>query len=54
MTLFVFDSEQAGGQASTGKTPLLDVIPEKIHHQVPLIISSEEDVILAEQCISKD
>ncbi|MEC4677186.1 MAG: class 1 fructose-bisphosphatase [Nitrospirota bacterium] len=48
-----FIAEQAGGRASTGKIPLLDVIPEKIHHRVPLIIGSEEDVLMAEKCISK-
>ncbi|XP_013780339.1 fructose-1,6-bisphosphatase 1-like [Limulus polyphemus] len=36
--------EQAGGIASTGKIPVLDVIPEKIHERSPIFLGSREDV----------
>lgn len=39
-----FIMEQAGGLASTGKIPILDVKPEKIHQRVPVFLGSKEDV----------
>jgi len=39
-----FIVEQASGRASTGTTRLLDVVPEKLHQRIPLIIGSLEDV----------
>ncbi|XP_013782647.1 fructose-1,6-bisphosphatase 1-like [Limulus polyphemus] len=36
--------EQAGGIASTGKIPVLDVVPEKIHQRSPIFLGSREDV----------
>lgn len=36
--------EQAGGAASTGRTRLLDVVPEDIHQRVPVILGSREEV----------
>ena len=39
-----FIAEQAGGMATTGKTPILDVQPVELHQRIPLIIGSEEDV----------
>ncbi|XP_076370440.1 fructose-1,6-bisphosphatase 1-like [Tachypleus tridentatus] len=36
--------EQAGGVASTGKIPVLDVVPEKIHQRSPIFLGSREDV----------
>lgn len=39
-----FVTEQAGGQASTGSKPILDVQPESLHHRVPVFIGSEDDV----------
>ncbi len=36
--------EQAGGAASTGFERILDVQPASLHHKVPLIIGSREDV----------
>lgn len=36
--------EQAGGKASTGKQPVLDVIPEKIHQRSPIFLGSPKDV----------
>nr|XP_020144800.1 fructose-1,6-bisphosphatase isozyme 2-like [Microcebus murinus] len=36
--------EQAGGLATTGTQPVLDVKPEAIHQRVPLILGSPDDV----------
>lgn len=43
-----FIMEQAGGLASTGVIPILDVQPEKLHQRVPVILGSKEDV---EECL---
>lgn len=42
-------AEQAGGRASTGKGPLLDVKPTAIHERQPIYIGSAAEVALAEQ-----
>ncbi|XP_062924939.1 fructose-1,6-bisphosphatase isozyme 2-like isoform X2 [Mobula hypostoma] len=39
-----FIMEQAGGIATTGTQPVLDVKPESIHQRVPLIMGSPDDV----------
>ena len=39
-----FIMEQAGGLASTGAIPILEVQPEKLHQRVPVILGSKEDV----------
>jgi len=43
--------EQAGGRASTGTQPILDVVPTELHQRTPLIIGSPEDVALVESFI---
>lgn len=43
--------EQAGGRASTGLGPLMDVVPGELHQRTPLIIGSMEDVRLVESFI---
>jgi fructose-1,6-bisphosphatase len=35
---------QAGGEASTGRQPLLDVLPTDIHQRVPVILGSRQEV----------
>lgn len=35
---------QAGGLASNGKQPILDIVPEKIHQRAPIFLGSEDDV----------
>ncbi len=37
-------AEQAGGKASTGREPILDVQPTTLHQRVPLILGSPGDV----------
>lgn len=48
-----FLMEQAGGKASTGTQPLLEVIPEKLHTRTPLILGSRKDVELVESFIQE-
>jgi fructose-1,6-bisphosphatase len=36
--------EQAGGAASTGRQPLLDVAPQALHQRVPVILGSRAEV----------
>ncbi len=43
--------EQAGGRASTGAQPILEIHPTKLHQRVPLIIGSRDDVAQAEAFI---
>lgn len=40
--------EQAGGRASNGRQPILDLVPETLHQRTPLLIGSAEDVETAE------
>ena len=46
-----FIVEQAGGKASDGYRRILDIQPEDINQQTPLIIGSREDVEIAEAFI---
>jgi len=47
-----FICQQAGGYASDGHGPILDVEPKKLHQRSPLFVGSIEDVKLAEATIS--
>ena len=44
---------QAGGKATTGAQPVLDVVPDALHTRTPLIIGSSEDVALVESFIQE-
>ncbi|MGL5035177.1 MAG: class 1 fructose-bisphosphatase [Microcystaceae cyanobacterium] len=44
--------EQAGGKASDGSRPILDLIATKLHQRNPLVIGSVEDVKLVESFIA--
>lgn len=44
--------EHAGGAASNGRHRILEILPEKLHQRVPLIIGSKEDVAEAERFLS--
>uniref|UniRef100_H0WJW3 Fructose-1,6-bisphosphatase isozyme 2 n=2 Tax=Otolemur garnettii TaxID=30611 RepID=H0WJW3_OTOGA len=46
--------EQAGGLATTGTQPVLDVKPETIHQRVPLILGSPDDVQEYLSCVQKN
>ena len=39
-----FIVEQAGGAATNGLIPLLDVVPEKLHQRVPVFLGSKNEV----------
>jgi fructose-1,6-bisphosphatase I len=43
---------EAGGYASDGNGPILDIEPTELHQRVPLFIGSRTDVELAERYIS--
>lgn len=36
--------EQAGGKASDGEKPILDIKPTSIHQRAPIFIGSQENV----------
>ena len=40
-------AENAGGAATDGRGPILDIQPTAIHQRVPLFIGSEQDVEFA-------
>ena len=44
--------KQAGGYASNGRIPILDIKPQELHQRVPLYIGSRKDVEIAEEFIS--
>jgi fructose-1,6-bisphosphatase I len=46
--------EQAGGRASDGRTPIMDLTPEAIHERTPLYVGSSEIVELAEAFLAGD
>jgi fructose-1,6-bisphosphatase I len=48
-----FIIEQAQGKGSNGSQPILDILPEKLHQRVPLIIGSSEDVEEANRYLAK-
>jgi fructose-1,6-bisphosphatase I len=47
-----FVVKEAGGYASDGEKPILEIEPEELHQRVPLFIGSKEDVKLAEKYVS--
>jgi fructose-1,6-bisphosphatase I len=46
-----FVAEQAGGAASNGTTPILDIEPTELHQRTPLVIGSRDDVAFVEQTL---
>jgi fructose-1,6-bisphosphatase I len=44
-----FLAEHAGGAASDGTQPILDIVPTELHQRTPLFIGNKELVTLAEQ-----
>lgn len=48
-----FIAEQAGGAASDGRMPILDIVPQELHQRTPLVIGSKEDVTFVERTIAE-
>ncbi len=48
-----FVAEQAGGAASDGRTPILDIEPTDLHQRTPLVIGSRDDVAFVERTIQE-
>lgn len=46
-----FVAEQAGGAASDGVTPILDLEPQELHQRTPLVIGSRDDVAFVEDTL---
>ncbi len=44
-----FIVEQAGGRASTGREPIMDIQPASLHQRVPLVFGSRSEVELIER-----
>jgi len=47
-----FLAEAAGGAASDGTRPILDIVPDGLHQRTPLFIGSREDVADAERLMA--
>ncbi len=47
-------AEQAGGGASDGRGPILDLQPEALHQRTPLFLGSAELVERAEAVLSEE
>lgn len=48
-----FVAEQAGGAASNGTTPILDIEPKELHQRTPLVIGSRDDVAFVERTLQE-
>jgi fructose-1,6-bisphosphatase I len=46
--------EQAGGRASDGHGPLMDVRPESLHERTPVYMGSAAFVDMAERFLAED
>lgn len=44
---------QAGGLATNGEKPILDMVPESIHQRAPIFLGSKDDVLEALSFIKK-
>jgi fructose-1,6-bisphosphatase I len=51
---FAFIVEVAGGKATNGKQPILEVIPTELHQRTPLFIGSKTMMAELESCIAKE
>ena len=49
-----FVVEQAGGRATDGCRPILDIAPEGLHQKTPLVIGSKDDVAFAASILSAE
>jgi fructose-1,6-bisphosphatase I len=49
-----FIAEQAGGQASSGRGRILDIVPDGIHQRTPLIVGSLVEMEEFQRCLSAE
>ncbi len=49
-----FVVEQAGGRATDGCRPILDIVPERLHQHTALIIGSRDDVAFAARALAAE
>src|SRR5881628_2316198 len=47
-----FVVEQAGGAASDGRRPILEIVPQTLHQHTPLVIGSKQDVAFARSVLA--
>jgi fructose-1,6-bisphosphatase I len=47
-------AEQAGGAATDGRRPILDLVPKHLHQKTPLIIGSKADVAFAAELLAAE
>jgi fructose-1,6-bisphosphatase I len=48
-----FLAEQAGGSASDGRQPILDIQPRDVHQRTPLVVGGKAEMEEFEQCLAK-
>lgn len=48
-----FIAEQAGGAATDGNRPILDIKPTELHQRTPLVIGSSEDVAFVQRTVAE-
>lgn len=48
-----FIAEQAGGAATNGTAPILDIVPTELHQRVPLVIGGTDDVAWVAEAINE-
>ncbi|HEU5261661.1 MAG TPA: class 1 fructose-bisphosphatase [Gemmatimonadales bacterium] len=46
--------EQAGGLATDGRRPILDIVPKSLHQRTPLVIGSKADVAFAAEVLAAE
>ena len=48
-----FVAEQAGGAASDGSKPIVEIVPTELHQRTPLLIGSRDDVAFVEETLAQ-
>jgi fructose-1,6-bisphosphatase I len=49
-----FIAEQAGGRATDGRRPILDIVPESIHQRTPLVVGGAAEMQAFEECMASE
>lgn len=48
-----FIAEQAGGRATNGRTPILDIQPDGLHQRTPLVVGGKTEMAEFERCLAE-